>query len=164
MAAGALRAAWPQRPDCCLAARAERTVAGEVAAVESYVGSTREYEPFSTIDFRWSEATGTEFPRLSVKVRSELVTYCTGGICCEVLSSMMPQRGTGTSLNRDWWLSIVKGESCSARTAHHDRSAINIVDYATQPQPPPRHWPDGLPGTSRGPHSLRTECRRSLAP
>ncbi|CAA9404902.1 MAG: Rhodanese domain protein UPF0176, Actinobacterial subgroup [uncultured Propionibacteriaceae bacterium] len=51
------------------------TVAGEVAAVKQYVRRTREYPPFAAIDFKWSEATGEEFPRLSVKVRDEMVTF-----------------------------------------------------------------------------------------
>lgn len=48
---------------------------GEVSAIKHYVRITREYPPFTAIDFTWSEGSGAEFPRLSVKVRDELVTF-----------------------------------------------------------------------------------------
>ncbi|WP_141881813.1 rhodanese-related sulfurtransferase [Homoserinimonas aerilata] len=51
------------------------TVGGELAAVKRYVRKTREYAPFSGIDFKWSEGTGDDFPRLSVRVRPELVSF-----------------------------------------------------------------------------------------
>lgn len=51
------------------------TVGGEVDAVKEYVRGTREYPPFAGIDFKWSEGAGAEFPRLSVKVRDEVVTF-----------------------------------------------------------------------------------------
>jgi len=51
------------------------TVGGELKAVKKYVRKTREYAPFHDIDFKWSEGTGSDFPRLSVKVRDELVSF-----------------------------------------------------------------------------------------
>lgn len=51
------------------------TVGGELKAVKKYVRKTREYAPFSTIDFKWSEGRGDDFPRLSVRVRDELVSF-----------------------------------------------------------------------------------------
>jgi UPF0176 protein len=51
------------------------TVGGEVSAVKQYVRGTREYPQFAKIDVTWSAASGTEFPRLSVKTRDELVTF-----------------------------------------------------------------------------------------
>jgi len=51
------------------------TVGGELLAVKRYVRKTREYGPFATIDFKWSEGTGEDFPRLSVRVREELVSF-----------------------------------------------------------------------------------------
>lgn len=51
------------------------TVGGELSAVKKYWRKTRQYAPFSGIDFKWSEGTGSDFPRLSVKVRSELVGF-----------------------------------------------------------------------------------------
>jgi UPF0176 protein len=51
------------------------TVGGELKAVKKYVRKTREYAPFKPIDFGWNEGTGNAFPRLSVKVRDELVSF-----------------------------------------------------------------------------------------
>lgn len=51
------------------------TVGGDVVAVKQYVKTTREYAPFRDIDFKWSEGTGDDFPRLSVKVRDEVVAF-----------------------------------------------------------------------------------------
>ncbi len=51
------------------------TVGGELSAVKKYWRKTREYAPFKNIDFKWSEGSGGDFPRLSVKVRKELVGF-----------------------------------------------------------------------------------------
>jgi UPF0176 protein len=51
------------------------TVGGDISAVKQYVRATRKYAPFSGADIKWSEGTGTDFPRLSVKVRPEIVTF-----------------------------------------------------------------------------------------
>lgn len=51
------------------------TVGGELADVKRYVRKTREYAPFADIDFKWSEGTGNDFPRLSVRVRDEIVSF-----------------------------------------------------------------------------------------
>lgn len=51
------------------------TVGGELAAVKKYVRKTREFAPFKNIDFTWSEGRGDDFPRLSVRVRNELVSF-----------------------------------------------------------------------------------------
>jgi UPF0176 protein len=51
------------------------TIGGELADVKRYVRKTREYAAFKDIDFRWSEGTGDDFPRLSVKVRDEIVSF-----------------------------------------------------------------------------------------
>jgi len=51
------------------------TVGGELANVKKYVRKTREYPAFKNIDFKWSEGTGHDFPRLSVKVRDEIVSF-----------------------------------------------------------------------------------------
>ena len=42
--------------------------------LKKYVKNTRQYPGFKKIDFKWSEGTGNDFPRLSVKARNELVT------------------------------------------------------------------------------------------
>jgi len=51
------------------------TVGGELNAVKRYVRKTREYPPFKDIDFKWSEGTGDDFPKLSVRVRDEIVSF-----------------------------------------------------------------------------------------
>jgi len=51
------------------------TVGGELKAVKKYIRKTREYAPFHDIDFKWSGGRGGDFPRLSVRVRDELVSF-----------------------------------------------------------------------------------------
>ena len=51
------------------------TLGGEISAVKQYVKNTRSYEPFRKADIKWSDGNGDDFPRLSVKVRPELVTF-----------------------------------------------------------------------------------------
>ncbi|MBV0894187.1 rhodanese-related sulfurtransferase [Microbacterium sp. NC79] len=58
------------------------TVGGDIAAVKKYWRKTRDYPGFKDIDFKWSEGTGLDeqgmsldFPRLSVKVRDEIVSF-----------------------------------------------------------------------------------------
>ncbi|RRC96239.1 rhodanese-related sulfurtransferase [Schaalia canis] len=58
------------------------TVGGELEAMKIYRRKTREYPAFRDIDFKWSEGTGldadgmsVDFPRLSVKVRDEVVSF-----------------------------------------------------------------------------------------
>jgi UPF0176 protein len=58
------------------------TLGGELRALKRYVRKTRDYPPFKHIDFKWSEGTGLDeagasldFPKLSVKVRDEIVSF-----------------------------------------------------------------------------------------
>jgi UPF0176 protein len=51
------------------------TVGGEVKNVKKYVRKTRQYPAFKDIDFKWSDGTGDDFPRLVVKVREEIVSF-----------------------------------------------------------------------------------------
>ncbi|MDQ4503785.1 rhodanese-related sulfurtransferase [Sinomonas sp. ASV322] len=51
------------------------TVGGELGAVKRYVRATKEYPGFRGIDVKWSEGGAEDFPRLSVKVRPELVSF-----------------------------------------------------------------------------------------
>lgn len=51
------------------------TVGGPIDQVKQYVRGTKEYAPFRGADIKWSAGTGDDFPRLSVKVRPELVTF-----------------------------------------------------------------------------------------
>lgn len=52
------------------------TVGGELNAVKKYWRKTKQYGPFKDIDFKWSEGSSeSDFPKLSVKVRRELVGF-----------------------------------------------------------------------------------------
>ena len=51
------------------------TVGGDLADVKKYVKATREYPPFKKMDIKWSEGAREDFPRISVKVRDEIVTF-----------------------------------------------------------------------------------------
>ncbi len=58
------------------------TLGGDMAALKRYVRKTKGYAPFAGIDFKWSEGTGLDdagasldFPKLSVKVRDEIVSF-----------------------------------------------------------------------------------------
>jgi len=51
------------------------TVGGELKKVKRYLRKTREYAPFKAMDVKWSEGRGDDFPRLSVRVRDELVSF-----------------------------------------------------------------------------------------
>ncbi|KQX05236.1 MULTISPECIES: oxygen-dependent tRNA uridine(34) hydroxylase TrhO [unclassified Leifsonia] len=58
------------------------TVGGEIRAVKRYLRKTRDYPAFKHLDVKWSEGRGLDddgfsidFPKLSVKVRDELVSF-----------------------------------------------------------------------------------------
>jgi UPF0176 protein len=58
------------------------TVGGDLAAAKTYRRKTLQYAPFAGMDVKWSDGSGldadgfsVDFPRLSVKVRDEIVTF-----------------------------------------------------------------------------------------
>lgn len=57
------------------------TLGGDVVQLKKYLKSTRAYSAFKEIDVKWSDGqaledgTTADFPRLSVRVRDELVTF-----------------------------------------------------------------------------------------
>lgn len=51
------------------------TLGGEITALTTYIRRTKEYAGFKGTDFKWSEGTGQEFPRLRIRVRDELVAF-----------------------------------------------------------------------------------------
>jgi UPF0176 protein len=51
------------------------TVGGELNDVKKYVRKTKQYPAFANIDFKWSDGSGNDFPRLVVKVRDEIVSF-----------------------------------------------------------------------------------------
>ena len=95
------------------------TVGGEIDACKLYLRRTREYGPFSGLDVKWSDGTGydehqpelfrgvdrsapwrrsRDFPKLSVKVRDELVAF---GIPDEITVDATGVVGGGTHLSPD---------------------------------------------------------------
>ncbi|MEY3345787.1 MAG: hypothetical protein RLZZ581_581 [Actinomycetota bacterium] len=51
------------------------TLGGTLGDLKRYIKATKQYPGFKKIDFKWSEGTGNDFPRLSVKARKELVAF-----------------------------------------------------------------------------------------
>ncbi|HLZ14592.1 MAG TPA: rhodanese-related sulfurtransferase, partial [Candidatus Saccharimonadales bacterium] len=51
------------------------TVGGELADLKAYVKETKLYAPFKDTAFKWSDGGREHFPKLSVKVRDEIVTF-----------------------------------------------------------------------------------------
>lgn len=51
------------------------TLGGDMTALKKYIRATKEYPGFKKIDFKWSDGTGNEFPRLKIRVRDELVAF-----------------------------------------------------------------------------------------
>lgn len=51
------------------------TVGGDIRDVKRYLKATREYPAFRDLDVKWSDGTGDDFPKLSVRVRDEIVSF-----------------------------------------------------------------------------------------
>ncbi|WP_430646976.1 rhodanese-related sulfurtransferase [Agromyces sp. GXS1127] len=81
------------------------TLGGEMGALKRYVRKTKEYAGFRGLDVKWSEGTGlddagrsVDFPRLSVKVRDEIVSFGAPG---ELVVDESGVVGGGTRLSPD---------------------------------------------------------------
>ncbi|CAM3083095.1 rhodanese-related sulfurtransferase [Tsukamurella hominis] len=74
------------------------TVGGEIRAVKRYVRAVREYPAFKGADVKWSDGSAEDFPKLSVKVRDEIVTF---GVPDEVEVDGDGVRGGGVHLTPD---------------------------------------------------------------
>ena len=55
------------------------TVGGDIKDVKRYVREMKEHSLFRGIQYKWSDGTGNDFPRLSVKVKPELVAFKSPG-------------------------------------------------------------------------------------
>ena len=55
------------------------TLGGDMEALKAYVKQTKQLAGFKDIVFKWSDGTGQDFPKLVVKVRDEIVTFCAAG-------------------------------------------------------------------------------------
>ncbi len=51
------------------------TVGGDVGALKEYVKTTKSFLPFKNMKFKWSDGQRDDFPRLSIRVRDEIVTF-----------------------------------------------------------------------------------------
>lgn len=51
------------------------TLGGDIDALKKYIRKTKAYPGFKRIDFKWSEGTGKDFPKLTVRVRDEVVSF-----------------------------------------------------------------------------------------
>ena len=51
------------------------TLGGDMSALKKYVKQTKSYPGFKGTDFKWSDGTGNDFPRLKIRVRDELVAF-----------------------------------------------------------------------------------------
>jgi UPF0176 protein len=55
------------------------TVGGEVDDLKAYIKETKKFAGFKDTVFKWSDGSREDFPRLSVKVRPELVGFKAAG-------------------------------------------------------------------------------------
>lgn len=81
------------------------TLGGDLPAVKKWARSFRSYGPFADADIKWSEGTGldaegrsVDFPKLSVKVRAEIVSFGAPG---ELRVDERGVVGGGTRLSPD---------------------------------------------------------------
>ena len=51
------------------------TLGGNMDDIKKYIKNTRQYPGFKRIDFKWSEGTGADFPKLKIKIKEELVAF-----------------------------------------------------------------------------------------
>ena len=51
------------------------TLGGDMTALKKYIRATKKYPGFKRIDFKWSDGTGNDFPRLRIRVRDEVVSF-----------------------------------------------------------------------------------------
>src|SRR5687768_2826025 len=51
------------------------TLGGDIDDLKAYIKTTKQYPPFKGTQFKWSEGTREDFPKLSVKVRDEIVSF-----------------------------------------------------------------------------------------
>ncbi len=51
------------------------TVGGDLEDLKAYVKQTRQYAVFKDIPFKWSDGSRDDFPKLSIRVRDEIVSF-----------------------------------------------------------------------------------------
>lgn len=71
------------------------TLAGDLKGLKRYIKATKQFKPLQEIDFKWNAGTVKDFPRLSIKVRDEIVTF---GAINEIVVDEKGIVGGGTHL------------------------------------------------------------------
>jgi len=51
------------------------TLGGDIEDLKAYVRQTKQFAPFKGTEFKWSDGSREDFPRLSIKVRDEIVSF-----------------------------------------------------------------------------------------
>ncbi|HEV2402852.1 MAG TPA: rhodanese-related sulfurtransferase [Candidatus Saccharimonadales bacterium] len=51
------------------------TLGGQLSSLKTYVKQTKQFAPFKDMIFKWSDGSVEHFPKLSVKVRDEIVAF-----------------------------------------------------------------------------------------
>ena len=72
------------------------TLGGDIRALKAYTHKIREFTGFKDIDFKWSDGSGQDFPKLVVRIRDEIVTF---GAADEIKVNEHGIVGGGTHLN-----------------------------------------------------------------
>jgi UPF0176 protein len=83
------------------------TLGGEMSAVKRWLRKTKEHAAFRDLDVKWSEGGADDFPRLSVKVRDEIVTF---GAADELVVDESGVVGGGVRLSPDELHELVERE------------------------------------------------------
>jgi UPF0176 protein len=72
------------------------TLGGDLDDLRRYIAATKEFPGFKGIDFKWSEGSADDFPRLRVRVRDEIVSF---GASEELEVDQCGVVGSGVHLN-----------------------------------------------------------------
>jgi UPF0176 protein len=81
------------------------TVGGDIEDLKAYAKTTKSYAPFKKTAFKWSEGGRESFPKLSVRVRDEIVTF---GAANEIEVTQAGIVGGGKHLKPEELHSLVK--------------------------------------------------------
>lgn len=71
------------------------TLGGDIKDLKTYIKATKAYPAFKGMAFKWADGARDDFPRLSVKVRPEIVTF---GVANEIEVNQQGVVGGGTHL------------------------------------------------------------------
>ena len=71
------------------------TVGGDIEDLKRYIKETKQFSGFKGTEFKWSDGTRENFPKLQVKVRPELVSF---GVPDEVKVNQKGVIGAGKHL------------------------------------------------------------------